>query len=146
MRNRQSLRILLGTLCLVLCTTATADGYVSHNSYPFHGPMSLRDESSAITVYVESDGIHVSAISDKGKVLWTKNLEQDGLYSWPDDDKGGGRQRPAPKVVSLRVPNEAVRKYASSKGIAHALGLTFNTTVFGFLNLDDGSFYLLGQD
>ena len=46
-----------------------SNGPVSH----FPGPKSYRDPAAGITFYVESDGLHVAAISNEGRILWVRD-------------------------------------------------------------------------
>jgi hypothetical protein len=75
-------RILLITLSL-LCVTAAQKTrtytrtYVTHYLEDFPGPQVFQDMGSRTTLYVETDGRHVSAISRDGKLLWTKDPYKD---------------------------------------------------------------------
>src|ERR1035438_2943037 len=63
---------LLGILLSVICLSAAQETttYVTHYLEPFPGPQVYKDRHSTTTLYVETDGRHVAAISGDGKLLW----------------------------------------------------------------------------
>ena len=72
-------RALLLTLFLLCLATAQKSRtytrtYVTQYLETFPGPQVYKDVHSGTTLYVETDGRHVSAISRNGKLLWTKKI------------------------------------------------------------------------
>lgn len=129
--------------------------------------MAYRDEKSRITVYVESDGRHVAAISATGKLLWVRNPFADNSlcpyrYAYPHiawigpaNGNFGWGAPVTPKsdanvqadVLKTLGDELAYKKIVPSlKGRARFIGLTFNSTQFGYLNLANGDFYDQGQN
>jgi hypothetical protein len=67
-----------------LCATSIVSGQVSgviggSNGAVgrFPGPQVYQDPASGTTLYVESDGRHVVAISKEGKLLWVRDIFKD---------------------------------------------------------------------
>jgi hypothetical protein len=67
--------ILLFLLCLGTAQETTT--YIGHYLEPFPGPQVYKDPNSGTLFYVETDGRHLAAVSDKGKLLWTKDPFKD---------------------------------------------------------------------
>lgn len=130
-----SVMSLIFMLCLSTAAQETTT-YVAHYLEPFPGPQVYKDPHSGTTLYVETDGRHVAAISGDGKLLWNKDPFKDGhlpsyrtknpqiVYVWPVSKSNcrGGRE-----------PEKFV-------------GITFNNSQFGLLNVSDGEFLFCGQD
>ncbi len=100
----------------------------------FAGPQAYKDPATGIIFYVESDGRHVSAISAKGKLLWTRNPFIDaGLDSYRFE---------FPVIVYLGKPNDWMIKNRDGKYI----GIGFDSSQFGIMKFEDGDFEFIGQD
>lgn len=134
------------------------------------GPsLSYRDVDSGTTLYVESDGRHVAAIDKDGKLLWVRNPFVDSnlcpyrsahpYISWIGPPGGTygrhylGPFTPTPDAkANIDIEKELNREFDDSrKGTRPAagsrfIGLSFNTTQMGYLNIQDGEFYFMGQD
>jgi hypothetical protein len=109
--------------------------YVAHYLQPFSGPQVYKDAGSGTLFYVESDGRHVAAISDKGQLLWIKDPFTDGRLSFY-------RTR-TPQIVSIGPASDsALGKGEDGKFIA----ISFNSSQFGLLRIANGDFRFLGQD
>ena len=114
--------------------------YVTHYLEPFPGPQVYKDPHSSTTLYVETDGRHVGAISGEGKLLWNK------------DPYTGGRlpfyRTKNPQIIFIgpvsksRPPAGPWAGKAPDKFVA----ITFNNSQFGLLTISDGEFKFLGND
>jgi len=102
----------------------------------FPGPQSYRDSATGITFYVESDGLHVAAISKEGKILWVRDPFHDAKLS--------DYRTHNPQIVSIGKGNwwvNGVRR----KDIP-AIEIGFNSSQFGAMKMSDGEFQFGGQD
>ena len=102
----------------------------------FPGPQSYRDSATGITFYVESDGLHVAAISKGGKILWVRDPFHDAKLS--------DYRTHNPQIVSIGKGNwwvNGVRR----KDIP-AIEIGFNSSQFGDMKMSDGEFQFYGQD
>jgi len=102
----------------------------------FPGPQSYRDSATGITFYVESDGLHVAAISKEGKILWVRDPFHDAKLSDYRTHK--------PQIVFIGkgswVVNGVLRKDIPT------IRIGFNSSQFGVMKMSDGEFQFLGQD
>ncbi len=108
----------------------------------FRGPLAYRDVKSEIIVYVESDGRHVTAISKEGKILWLKNPFQDaGLKPYRVD---------YPQIIYIGPPQKWMLQSLEDEDRENAkyifIGIDFNSSQFGVINLSNGQFTFMGQD
>jgi hypothetical protein len=126
--------ILLFLLCLGTAQETTT--YIGHYLEPFPGPQVYKDPNSGTLFYVETDGRHVAAISDKGKLLWTKDPFKDAHLPFYRTEKPQIVYiGPAPKGV--HPPGEESNKFVS---------IAFNSSQSGLLKMSNGGFEFLGQD
>jgi hypothetical protein len=126
--------ILLFLLCLGTAQETTT--YIGHYLEPFPGPQVYKDPNSGTLFYVETDGRHVAAISDKGKLLWTKDPFKDAHLPFYRTEKPQIVYiGPAPKGV--HPPGEESNKFVS---------IAFNSSQSGLLKMSNGDFEFLGQD
>jgi len=102
----------------------------------FPGPQSYRDSATGITFYVESDGLHVAAISKEGKILWVRDPFHDAKL----DDYRTHK----PQIVFIGKGSWVVNG-VRRKDIP-AIRIGFNSSQFGVMKMSDGEFYCLGQD
>ena len=134
MRPACVLVIFLFVLCLGTAQKTTT--YIGHYLEPFPGPQVYKDPNSGTLFYVETDGRHVAAISDKGKLLWTKDPFKDAHLPFYRTEKPQivfiG---PAPRGV--HPPGEESNKFVS---------IAFNSSQSGLLRMSNGDFEFLGQD
>jgi hypothetical protein len=102
----------------------------------FPGPQSYRDSATGITFYVESDGLHVAAISKEGKILWVRDPFHDAKLNDYRTHK--------PQIVFIGkgswVVNGVLRKDIPT------IRIGFNSSQFGVMKMSDGEFQFLGQD
>ena len=110
--------------------------YVAHSLEPFPGPQAYKDVHSGTTLYVETDGRHVAAISEDGKLLWNREPHEDARVSRYRTDK--------PQIIYVG-PIAKSSRYARQKSEKSA-AITFNNSQFGLLRIDNGEFQFLGQD
>jgi len=137
---------------------------------PPPGPsLSYRDVDSGTTFYVESDGRHIAAIDKDGKLLWVRNPFVDSnlcpyrsahpYIGWIGAPGGSYGRRylgpftPMPDAkANEEIEKELNREFdRDRKGMRPAagsrfIGLSFNTTQMGYVNIQDGEFYFMGQD
>jgi hypothetical protein len=108
--------------------------YVAHYLEPFPGPQVYKDLRGGTTLYVETDGRHVAAISSSGKLLWVKDPFKDGHLSFYRTKK--------PQIVYIGPVSKSAQTEDSDKFAA----ITFNNSQFGLLRISDGDFWGQGQD
>ena len=102
----------------------------------FPGPQSYRDSATGITFYVESDGLHIAAISKEGKILWVKDPFHDA------------------KLSDYRTHNPQIVFIGKGSGVVNgvrprdvpAILIRFNSSQFGAMRMSDGEFQIYGQD
>ncbi len=109
-----------------------SNGAPSH----FPGPQSYRDPATGITFYVESDGLHVAAISKEGKILWVRDPFHDAKL---EDYRTHN-----PRIVFVGK-GSWFDKGRRRKDV-RAIGIGFNSSQFGAMRISDGEFLFLGQD
>jgi hypothetical protein len=114
--------------------------YVAHYLETFPGPQVYKDIHSGTTLYVETDGRHVAAISGDGKLLWTKDPCKDAHIPSYRTEK--------PQIfyigsVSKSIPD--ARPYAGRERYKF-VAITFNNSQFGLLTISTGEFKFVGQD
>jgi hypothetical protein len=102
----------------------------------FPGPQSYRDSATGITFYVESDGLHVAAISKEGKILWVRDPFHDAKLSDYRTHK--------PQIVSIGKGSWWVNGVRRKDVPAIEIG--FNSSQFGAMKMSDGEFQFGGQD
>jgi hypothetical protein len=138
MRAARLLVVVLSMIWLGAAQETTT--YVTHYLEPFPGPQVYKDPHSTTTLYVETDGRHVAAISGDGKLLWNKDPFKDGHLSF--------YRTKNPQIiyigpVSKSRPNAG--PYAGREPDNFA-AITFNNSQFGLLRISNGEFKFLGND
>ena len=129
MRIRLFLALAFGTV------TATELPPEVFNPNPkYGGPHTYKDPESKITFYVESDGRHVAAISEEGKMLWVRDPFVDAKLK--------PYRHPRPFIVKIERPSE--NDIGSIEG--HFVMVSFSSSQFGILDIQNGKFIWLGQD
>jgi hypothetical protein len=91
--------------------------YIGRFEQPFPGPQSYRDADSGIIFYVESDGRHIAAIGQDGKLLWHRDPFADARL-------------------------EAM----TGKGSGKFVCISYNSSQAGVLDMKTGDFTFMGQD
>ena len=132
------MRLVVFFVIVVTSTSSWAQGPLVAASKGSPGPWPLiyRDESTKITVRVEADGRHLYATDSRGKFLWRRNPFEDAnlepyRYKYP-------------RIVWLG----ALSKFQEDRfqGRGRFASISFNSTQFGAINIENGEFIFLGQD
>jgi len=136
---------------------------------PSKPPFAYLDPGSGVTFQVEGDGRHLSAKDARGNLLWIRNPFVEGnlcpyrsahpFISWvgpqsgdfgnyhldpwtpPPDDKAN--------ALTFKFVNSMIDgglKIARPKRGDRFVGLSFNSSQFGYVNIRNGDFYLGGQN
>ena len=101
------------------------------------GPLAYKDRATGIIFYVESDGRHVTALDTDGKILWHRDPFADGKLEF--------YRTKTPRIVYIGKTNEVGEKCAAAKG-QKVIGIAFNCSQFGDLDIKTGNFTFRGQD
>jgi hypothetical protein len=105
--------------------------------------MAVKDESSGVLFYFESDGQHVAAVDTSGSLLWhtnpvvkrdMKGFSKDGKMLWPIIHHAG-----PPLEWMLRTMAEHGRR-------GDYLAISFTTKEFGLLDKRTGEYTSMGND
>jgi len=102
----------------------------------FPGPQTYRDSATGTTFYVESDGLHVAAISKEGKILWVRDPFHDAKLSDYRTHK--------PQIVFIGKGSWWVN--GVQRRDVPAISIEFNSSQFGVMKMSDGEFQLQGQN
>jgi hypothetical protein len=102
----------------------------------FPGPQSYRDSATGTTFYVESDGLHVAAISKEGKILWVRDPFHDAKLSDYRTHK--------PQIVFIDKGSWWIN--GVRRRDVPAISIEFNSSQFGVMKMTDGKFQPLGQN
>jgi hypothetical protein len=107
-------------------------------------PYILRDDDNGITYEVEADGRHVGATDGYGALLWYRDPFADAHLEYYRTDK--------PQIVGFaihkRKPSEDwtfVEKVMRKKGVSAYIGIRFNSSQAGFMDVTTGDFHFTGQ-
>ena len=128
---------MLSLVLFILLTGAAQEQNIDADGYPEvqYGAKAYKDRHSGIILYVESDARHVSAISQTGKLLWTRDSFKDAhleLY-----------RTKHPQIASIGPGSKNIWV----KGDPHDfVDLSFNSSQFGLLRISDGEFFFGGQN
>jgi hypothetical protein len=134
MKPITALLIFLSTLCLG--TVQKQQTYVAHYLTDFPGPQVYKDPTSGTLLYVESDGRHVAAISQDGKLLWNKDPYKDARLEYYRTEK--------PQIVYIGPVLKS--QLARGEKRESFVGISFNNSQFGVMRISDGEFIFSGQD
>jgi hypothetical protein len=102
-------------------------------------PLAFKEAKTGILLYAESDGRHIAGIDRDGKILWHKN---------PFEDAKLEPYRTRRPVISFigEAPDWMLRSMKSRGKKGPFVGLSFNSTQSGTLDVKTGEFFLMGQD
>jgi hypothetical protein len=133
---------LLGVLLSVICLSAAQETitYVTHYLESFPGPQVYKDPHGTTTLYLETDGRHVAAISGDGKLLWNKDPFKDQHLPF--------YRTKNPQIIYIGPVSKArpyAAPYAGSEPDSF-VAITFNNSQFGLLRISNGEFKFLGND
>ena len=109
-----------------------SNGPVSH----FAGPQSYRDPATGVTFYVESDGLHIAAISKRGKILWVRDPFHDA--------KLNEYRTHHPQIVFVGKGSWLIN--GVQRRDVPAIQIQFNSSQFGAMRERDGEFQPYGQN
>ncbi len=123
----------IATLLCIASVVAQTTTYIDAPR-KFVGPQTYKDADTGIIFYVESDGRHVSAISQDGKILWHRNPFEDAKLE--------PYRLKFPVIVYLGKPNDWMIQGKKEKYI----GIGFNSSQFGIMDFEKGDFKFMGQD
>ena len=137
------MKTLLAVLLLLAVDSIASDTnktttYVGKYDQPFPGPQAYRDADSGIIFYVESDGRHVAALSNEGKVLWHRDPFTDAKLQ-PYRTK-------QPRIVWIGQPLKWMVEAMSSKGRGKFISVSYNSSQAGVMDIKTGDFTFMGQD
>lgn len=101
---------------------------------PPRGPQVYKAPGSDVIFYVESDGRQLTAISPTGKILWHRDPFVDAKLKPYRFAK--------PVIVFIGEPDRWM--IADKKG--QFIGISFNSSQFGIVDVSNGDFLFAGQD
>jgi len=133
MKPATALLVFLSMLCLGAAQKQT---YFTHNLTDLPGPQVYKDPIGGVLIYIESDGRHVAAISQDGKLLWNRDPYKDAHLEYYRTYK--------PQIVyigpALKIDIPRGEKRESF------VGISFNNSQSGVMRISDGEFIFSGQD
>jgi hypothetical protein len=136
----KSLAVVVGILVVAYAYALHAspfprDDLVTAGQFKAH---TYLDPQTRTIFYVETDGRHLSAIGPDGKLLWTRN---------PYVETGSHYYR-RKEVIDYLGPLSAdyMQFMKTQKVPGPFIGIGFDSTQFGALDVKTGTFYNLGQD
>jgi hypothetical protein len=146
------------------------DYFSTTSEIPPRPLLAYRDPSSGITFHVESDGRHLAAIDKNGKLIWNRNPFVDAnacpyrsahpYIAWIGPPGGYPEYavidpvKPMPDAKANAsivkeldsLPTRALRHLKRPKYGTRFIGLWFNSSQQGFVNIANGDFYYVGQN
>ena len=145
LRSLPKMKPLLFTLSIahfLIVISSGQDKTVSYvNSYKHHKgkPQSYYIVEKEVTIYVESNGRTVSAIQKTGEILWTVDPFVDAKLEF--------YRTKNPKIIYVGKASESrIESLNEEVGKGTWVGLTYSSTQFGCLRIEDGKFIFSGQD
>src|SRR5436190_24330359 len=131
-------------IAVLLCvTSATASDtnktvtYTGHYLTQFRGAQTYKDAESGIIFYVESDGRHLAAIDRDGKIVWHRDPFADAKLQY--------YRTKSPQIVYVGKASERAQEYWPGKQ-KKVIGIAFNSSQFGEVDIKTGEFQFGGQD
>jgi hypothetical protein len=101
-------------------------------------PYTYYDTNSGISFLVESDGRHITATSSDGKTLWRRDPFADAHLKY--------YRTTTPQIVYIGKASQQAEAYWTKHGIPKIVGITYNSSQFGDLDVKTGDFTFGGQD
>jgi hypothetical protein len=127
--------LVIGYACALHASPFPRDDVVSAGQFKAH---TYLDPQTQTVFYVETDGRHLSAIGPDGKLLWTRN---------PYVDTGSHYYRRKEVIVYLGPLSTEYTQLMKKQHVAGPfIGIAFDSTQFGALDVKTGNFFNLGQD
>ncbi len=102
-------------------------------------PLAFKEAKTGILLYAESDGRHIEGIDRDGKILWHKNPFEDAKL------KPYRTRRPVVSYIG-EAPDWMLRSMKSRGKKGPFVGLSFNSSQSGALDVTTGEFFFMGQD
>jgi hypothetical protein len=117
--------------------------FIPGTAPPTVKPMVLRDDTSGVLFYFESDGQHITAIGRDGRILWHRNpVEEAGLKGIAKDGKAIW-----PAIHYAGPPQDWMIKAMQAQGKTGAyIAISLNTKDFGLVDRQNGAFTFMGRD
>ena len=112
--------------------------YVGKHLRQFPGPQTYKDADSGVSIYIESDGRHVAAISQDGKVLWHRDPFADAHLR--------AYRTKQPRIVWVGQPQKWMIETMSGKGSGKFIGISYDSSQSGVVDIKTGDFTFMGQD
>lgn len=101
-------------------------------------PLVYRDTASSITFHVDGDRRQVSAVSSSGELLWRHD---------PLKDSGTDPYRVAiPRIDGIGPASEPFLKCCSKGKSRKYVGVSYDSSQFGMIDVSSGEFIFLGQN
>jgi hypothetical protein len=100
--------------------------------------LTYKDTRSPLIFYVESDGRHIAAIAQDGKVIWHRDPFIEAKL--PPYRKKQAR------IVWIGKPQEWMVKAKAGNGNGQFISISYDSTQFGVIDTKSGDFTFLGQD
>lgn len=126
--------LLIAVIPVTVVRAADDSGAYVVTHPPWSGPLTYRDAESGITFYVESDGRHVAAINEGGKLLWIRDPFVEAKLEPYHFDR--------PQIVDVGVPLPWMVRGREGRFIV----IRFDSTQTGIMNIATGDFIFMGQD
>jgi hypothetical protein len=117
--------------------TSGSNWIVNGGPVPISLPFTFNDTNSGISFRVESDGRHITAIDAGGKTLWHRDPFADAHLEF--------YRTKAPKIIYIGKANKRSEEYWAKAG-KKVIGITFNSSQFGELDIETGDFFFGGQN
>jgi hypothetical protein len=127
--------LLMSYACVLHASPPSRDDVVSAGQFKARAYL---DPLSRTIFYVETDGRHLSAIAPDGKLLWTRN---------PYVDAGSHYYRRKEIITYVGPLSAQFTEFMKKQKVAGPfIGIGFDSTQFGALDVKTGNFFNLGQD
>ncbi len=132
MKAATCLLVSLSMLCLGAAQKRT---YITLYLTDFPGPPVYKDPISGTLLYIESDGRHVAAISQDGKMLWNRDPHTDAHLEFYRTEK--------PQIVYIGPASQF--HHPAGEKPERFLEISFNNSQFGLMRISNGEFHFSGQ-
>ncbi len=103
-------------------------------------PRTFKDDRTGVLFYVESDGQHVAAINGGGAILWHQDpFVEAGLKPYRT------KERPVISYIG-KASDKQVESLKAMGKKGPFIGLGYNSSQYGLLDVTTGVFTFYGQD
>jgi hypothetical protein len=117
--------------------TSGSNWIVYGGPVPISLPHTFVETNSGISFLVESDGRHITARGLDGKILWRRDPFADAHLEF--------YRTKNPQIVYIGKANERGEEYWKKQG-KQVIGINFNSSQFGEVDIKTGDFFFGGQD